>query len=360
MSTIQYNRKCLTASTCDAEQRRAAIYDYVGAVYGQKGKVKYDGRLTEAERKYAEEMFGKLTEWNLISSYLANAKEIYYRKFANKQPEGNVCTKSSNFHFQTVKKACGGSVDIKMLAAHHGCFFQSALIYSYNVTELDVAAAPEKWVFGIEGSRSALMRKHAPETFGYLFRIAEALNIPVFDPILTPSAKQVIVETAKRLSIPETHALAYVIMDYEAEGINVCMNAKLHMRVNPVDRNDPNAVEERMKLQDELGMVLDDIAGRAVTRLRDNGHRITKDEVKKALSERMETTMTECLKEENPMSCFRRHNAIGTHARDTAVTVSNEMSAKLTSEFLKKQRGLSSVLLFIGIAHKDVMTSVCK
>src|SRR4029450_12364348 len=65
-----YRRNCLLDDACPPEERKASIYDYVGSVYGEKGKVQFleaDGKqkLTVPEKHYVEEKFGRILETHL-------------------------------------------------------------------------------------------------------------------------------------------------------------------------------------------------------------------------------------------------------------------------------------------------------
>src|SRR5262245_43335478 len=85
---IPYRRSCLLDAACPSEERKGAIYGYVGAIYGEKGKVQFleaDGKqkLTIQEKQYVEGKFGRISEAALgvpkgVLPYLSNAKAVFF------------------------------------------------------------------------------------------------------------------------------------------------------------------------------------------------------------------------------------------------------------------------------------------
>lgn len=193
-----YRRSCLIDSTCSNAEREAALYDYVGAIYGEKGKVHFGKPgntqiLTVPERSYVVGKFGavKLGE---TDAYLSNAQSIFFRDL--KFPADPACRAEVGDKPPLFSNSGLGTAVV--LHGRHGCGQSYADQLMKGGIELSIAADPKPWRFYLESYGTEIAKKVALEEMSLFTRMAEILEIPLANPLpLQASSLEVRQEAAK-------------------------------------------------------------------------------------------------------------------------------------------------------------------
>jgi hypothetical protein len=215
---VFYDRGCLLNLSCPTEERKAAIYDYVGAVYGETGKVQFTeaGRpqkLTPIEKHYVEEKFGRLIGSSVadpdnVKQYLSRTKEIFFSDLHF--PQDSFCPRepdSPPLKFSHPKLGEG-----IVFYGRHGCGAKYADQFLKSGVELSLAVEPEPWTFFLESYGTEVAQKVKLEEMELFTRIARTLNIPLQNPLpRQASSLEVRKEAAKNSKYtPEDFAVAFV------------------------------------------------------------------------------------------------------------------------------------------------------
>lgn len=204
MVDVSYQKSCVKNSrTCSPEEHIAAVYDYVGALYGEEGNVNFDGTLTDAEKSYVVEKFGELTNLN-GKAYIQMARF----EFMIGKTDGSdfvACDKNVDSHSYS-SDALGF---VRAVVGMHNCL--SVYLRKFPIEdELAIASSPDSWLFFIEGYDPSL-EPGAPE-FYYFYRLANILGIQVFDPTpFTINSPEVIEETAYESGYSEIELLSALL-----------------------------------------------------------------------------------------------------------------------------------------------------
>ncbi|MFO1519178.1 MAG: hypothetical protein U1F57_05900 [bacterium] len=200
---VSYRRNCLVDSSCAAGERQAAIYDYVGAMYGEEGRVRFletngNQHLSPSEREYVERTFGRLTSPSQVDGFLTKSHSVFFQRS----------------FFPTPKK-CPEEPVVKLLHPQfgeglvlygaHGCGEAHGKQLSQSGMEWAIAANSQGWTFFVEGEAGAGWldgEKKAidmgPEV-KLVKRMGEVLQIPVKEALVfNPTHPQVLEEAAKK------------------------------------------------------------------------------------------------------------------------------------------------------------------
>lgn len=208
---VQYRTVCVKSERCPTHERVAAVYDYVGAVYGDQERIQYDGLLTATECSYVVSTFGPLSTTVEVSTYISTAQQ----KFLHAHRRDSVrryCSESKHFHVGRVKHKQLG--EAFFLGGLHHCGDQFGEMYT-NGIELDVAASPQAWVFLIEDFQDVGTanvdqdRKNADEEYLLFTHIAQVLRIPRYSSVVSQHSAPVLAELAKQGITDEEFAVAW-------------------------------------------------------------------------------------------------------------------------------------------------------
>lgn len=202
---IPYEPRCLTDASCDWVERQAGIYDYVGAVYGEKGKVQFtegDGkqRLLPLEKAYVEGRFGPLSESALketrgTAPYFSKAHDLFFKEL--KYPQDPSCAQEPDSAPLRWIHPQFASADV--FYGMHGCGKKYADQFLKSGVELSVAAEPEKWTFFLESHGLPIFDKVQLEEMALFTRIADTLKIPLKNPVsYRATSLEVRTEAAKK------------------------------------------------------------------------------------------------------------------------------------------------------------------
>ena len=182
----RYNPSCTKFESCSEGESIAAVYDYVGAVYGDKGRVQRDGILTPEERSYVESTFGRLEGKKGVQEYLSKARQIFFKKYAQKEMPYCEGDKSSLVRYKHPRFREGVT-----LGAGHTCGDNYGEMYVKSGLELQIASNPKKVVFLVEGWTQAVGRSRLQEHL-LIARIALALKIPVYEGLVGQNSEEAI------------------------------------------------------------------------------------------------------------------------------------------------------------------------
>jgi len=143
-----YSLDCLKKSDgCIFTEYQAAVYDYVGALYGgEPDKVLIDEKLLPRERKSVEKVFGKLSDKQGTAKFLSQARELFFKKGRYQQEPSYKCQGMALKQFSSPSKGEGF-----LIGTVHGCLKEQGEILFSEGLELDIASSSDQWVFFIEG-----------------------------------------------------------------------------------------------------------------------------------------------------------------------------------------------------------------
>lgn len=214
-NNIQYNFQCILGAPCSEEGYVAQIYDYIGAVFGEEGKVQYDGILTPAERVYVERKFGELakspTPRSDSKSFLSNSRNIFFRD-THAKVSVNVDCNPSEFSFNQYETKTLGKGFV--IGGTHTCGIEFSNLYLSHSIEEEVAANAGGWVFFVEGSSPVANNDNDFSDLLYFNRIATKLSIPMLDPIIPITDEKVLKEAEKRTNLHKIDfAVASVLLN---------------------------------------------------------------------------------------------------------------------------------------------------
>ncbi len=195
---LAYRRICLTDASCPNAEREASVYDYVGAVYGEKGRVHFGKPgeaqvLTVAERSYVTGKFGtyKIGE---TEAYLSKAQAVFFRDL--KFPPDPNCGAQPSDTPPVFKNAQWGSALV--LHGMHGCGQSYADQFLKDGVELSIAANPTPWRFYLESYGTDIAKKVKLEEMELFKRLGETLEVPLANPLpYQASSLEVRTEAAK-------------------------------------------------------------------------------------------------------------------------------------------------------------------
>ncbi len=288
-SETTYSKICLGLEACTDEQFESALYDYVGAVYGEtvgektdglqnsdefikptdgdEIESRFDGRLTANEKEYVTRKFGTLTRSGAhytsrdYLDYLSNAKKVFFGDMADFTIHD--CSKLNfvfNDQFHSVLgygAAIGGG---------HHCGWNFANLYSHiglnlgpsdnplikGGLEAAIAINPQEWIFFVE---SIGYGKRTPQEETYFFRnVADALGTSIYEPIIDPQSNRVIEASSIKYGLDE-NIYRFVIIQENA--IRVFNNV---LARNDEKLDEPSA-DKKLKLWNKaLNSVIDRMA----------------------------------------------------------------------------------------------------
>lgn len=178
-----YRRTCLTDASCPAAEREASFYDYVGGVYGEKGRVHFGKAgeaqvLTVGERRYVTDKFG-VYKIGDAETYLSKAQAAYFRDL--KFPPDPACRNEPARTPPSFRHPQWGSALV--LHGRHGCGQNYAAQFLKSGVELSIAANPAPWRFFLESYGTDIAKKVKLEEMALFTRVAETLDIPLANPL---------------------------------------------------------------------------------------------------------------------------------------------------------------------------------
>ena len=198
--TIPYDRSRINDSSYNVEERRAAIYDYVGEVYSEnetaQGKIKdFDGTLSYEERQATVAEFGELTDLKDTKGYLRNAAQKFLER--HKAPEAiRGETEGCSDRLSQTEMSHPDYGEAFILGGNHRCGIQ--FYEMFQGYELDIAANPEDWTFFIESTWSKIALQDPNEEIALFTKMARALGIALYDPIVGAFSSEVVEEAKSR------------------------------------------------------------------------------------------------------------------------------------------------------------------
>ncbi len=209
-----YNRQCIADAKCGDQERIAAAYDYVGAVYGDSLESRYDHVLTPAERKYAEGKFGKITQASAIPLLLAGGQEEFFKKHSLPFPAAH-CSRADWGAVAGFSEFFGTGL---ALGGSHNCGREFGRLFLKLGWEQEIASNPILWIFFIESSEVLQEQMKAgnalQEELALFHRIAERLGIPAENPITTIVSEPVLQGMEKKGVSREELAVVMVLKSY--------------------------------------------------------------------------------------------------------------------------------------------------
>lgn len=189
-----YNSHCFAFSPCSQGASIAGIYDYVGAVYGEAGKVKFDGELTDAEKAYVLEKFGELADLNALPAYMKQARQYLFDHVTEYRVMKDIglCQPEKFSLSEGTHPVYGEAL---VLAGAHAC----GALYGelFAPIEFEIAQAPEDWVLFVENVHHSRKNRFTLEQILFL-RLAERLGIELHDPILPMNHPTILKELEKK------------------------------------------------------------------------------------------------------------------------------------------------------------------
>ncbi|GEM_PF-4327494 len=217
----EYPKICLVGP-CREEFIKAAVYDYVGAVYDYlvsdnpfninfptetSAAPSYDGVLTKLEEKEVKEKFGEITSLDQVANYLSTAKAKFFSGFFEGVEEPGDCQNS----LATRKLSSSSWGHGFIMAGLHWCY--KDYLDQFEKIELQVASNPEQWLFILEGSEE-VTKYSSPFEIPYFIQLAEKLRIPVTNTIPRISNPQVLEEFRKKGYEPIDVVTAFAYQAY--------------------------------------------------------------------------------------------------------------------------------------------------
>ncbi|MDO8644545.1 MAG: hypothetical protein Q7S00_06245 [bacterium] len=201
-----YNQQCFAYSPCPEGISFAGIYDYVGAVYGEAGKGAFDGQLTDVERTYVEETFGRLTDMSELPAYMERARKYLFDHVTEYRvmPDVGLCLREKFLVTEGRSLQYGEAV---VLGGTHSCgALYGQLYFPY---EFMIAQAADQWTFFVENAHPNPKNKQPLEKILF-FRIADRLHIPVREPVIQMDDAKVLKEMETRHRIGKLELVSYV------------------------------------------------------------------------------------------------------------------------------------------------------
>lgn len=189
---IKYSRDEFRWSTSD-ERFQAALYDYVGAVYGDENQVEFDGELTLDEKEYVETTFGEYIPRSGAVAYLTEAKRIFFESINTTPVQDDYDVRCNKFadQFDTINYSNPVFGSAYLLMGAHSCGETFGKMYSK--IELEIASDSDNWLFFIEGSKATdLIKASSPKESFLLQHIANRLGINVEDAVAQPYDKMIL------------------------------------------------------------------------------------------------------------------------------------------------------------------------
>ncbi|HEX5033000.1 MAG TPA: hypothetical protein VFW62_00850 [bacterium] len=223
-----YRRICLTDANCPASEREASIYDYIGAVYGEKGRVHFGKPgeaqvLTVGERRYVTEKFG-IYKIGDSEAYLSKAQAVFFRDL--RFPPDPDCQNEPARASSGFRHVEWGSALV--LHGRHGCGQNYADQFLQSGVELSIAANPAPWRFYLESYGSDIAKKVKLEEMELFTRIGETLGVPLANPLPYQASSLEVRKEAATTS-------KYTVEDFAAAIVfQIAANAaKQNPQVNP-------------------------------------------------------------------------------------------------------------------------------
>jgi hypothetical protein len=215
-----YSYPCIRDSPCGDNEKRAAIYDYVGSVYAPGDSVVYDRKLTPQEEPIVLSEIGALTsplEEPSIQKYFGQAQDFYFSRRRHTKPEKETqsCGRALSFD-ESLNQG-----RVKFLGGDHGCARNYGESYFKKGIELAVASEPNAWIFFIETEDNP---EGGAGEAAYFHRIAAKLDIPVYNPVEKKTfGLENIRRAAQKNGYTEEDYIGYVIFsllvqDLDAKG----------------------------------------------------------------------------------------------------------------------------------------------
>lgn len=218
--TKTYQRQCLTNPNCSDQEQFRAVKDYVGAVYGEADRVRFNEALTPAEDAYILRTFGDVRDVRDVHPYLWLAKFQGLKGRLRQKPK-EICGDAEAWKFRHAFGPDGR--DAFLVGGIHYCMENFAFLFQYFGVEADMAKNPQDWVIFLEESElEAVNRKNAtPDSAEGFFneaalfhRIAARLDIPVENPVIPLGHEKVILameaEGTPRLDYATTILMAHL------------------------------------------------------------------------------------------------------------------------------------------------------
>jgi len=199
---IQYRKECILYADCPLEESIAAVYDYVGSVYGELETAEYDDVLTLKEREAVEKKFGVLTRGDQIVGYVSRARTDFLERYSLGISHPG-CKDPSLFRYYATS-AVGDSNGVVALGGHHLCGKEYGDMYFSRGVELAVASDPSYFVFFIENYEEIALMSGAfinspVQEYALFNQIAESLGIPILDAVpLNAYSDEVLTELEER------------------------------------------------------------------------------------------------------------------------------------------------------------------
>ncbi len=248
VADLPYRRACIADTQCTETERRAALVDWVGAVYLDGSQSPectdhvaiYDNRLSAAEARCAKMAIGALPQVNAeaVAAFFERARQWYFDHLPTRVANASVCARPIHradgdcpsrgpctiwpLSVQGHTHSPNGSTEWFTLGAYKNCPIEFARLFYESGAELAVAAhtAPdseEQWVFFIEGYNQFLThRSAAGDARGYFARIAAILHVPIYDAIQRTYRHPDVIDLAARYSLfrPDQLLTVTYLADY--------------------------------------------------------------------------------------------------------------------------------------------------
>lgn len=231
-----YRRSCLQDESCPLPEREAALMDYVGAVYGEAGRVKFTSPndtfvLTPAEETYVLNTFGRPGKPpEGIRSFLGRGADVFLSQ--RSYMEHPMCsTDRGKAPIQFTDSQLGMGV---VLYGFHGCAKNYLDQLKRSGLELSMGANPENWAFFLEG-HGGKKSEFILYEFEFFEKVANVLKIPLHNAVPVRTFHKKVIQ----LAMEKTN---YVEMDFTVAA--VFQGVVGRMRENP--NADPLQMERTM------------------------------------------------------------------------------------------------------------------
>ncbi|MFO1519060.1 MAG: hypothetical protein U1F57_05290 [bacterium] len=304
-----YRRACLTDTACPPSEKEAALYDFIGAVYGEKGRTEFLSAggasvLSASERSYVSGKFGFFNPGLDTAAYLAQARSKFIKDLNfPPDPACRLEPPSSPLKFQHPE--LGMAV---VLGGRHGCGKQYADAFMKSGVELSMGAESAPWAFFLEGYGTEISKKVKLEEMELFGRMAETLHIPLLNPLPYAASSLAVRKEASKGSeyTPEDFAVAMV---YQVAATEALQNPgipfpvvfeEVNKKMAPVLEMKPEDLFEKTRLFLRKFPSMNDQqqeSNKRIMRLAETSNRMSRTELIQTLQNRAKTT-------KNPMSLF--------------------------------------------------------
>lgn len=312
---VKYKPSCINDVDlqCSNVEKEAATLDFVSAMFIEKDGAGLDGQLTPEERASVEEEFGKFSSHR---APLIAANKSFFNSFA----PIHYCRPGLAKYKTVVSEELGvGS----FIGSKHGC--GEGIVNKLISQEVffDLIANPDEWVLFVEGCDiQHLGALEMLSELPYFNLLAKVLDVPIYDPVLPFSAKEV------RDGLPEE----YGKMEFD---VDHCTSFTAQVFVD-----EGKSLEESVDVA--IGMMVEEyaVAGFSIDT------ELLRKKVIVHLTPRVDESIDSMLE--------RRLQEVGDHYHNIAAPVSNRVSGEMVKRILKKE-GRKKALFVIGRGHLPII-----